>query len=196
MIKILAAVSIGLGAFITLANWYAIYSAHRSGRSESPAPLLGGLLLVVGLLGFPETRPYAWLGVIADPGLFLPILAIPALIWDLWSTSKINLVHRFVSNSGGRHDDIRLLKRGKFTIESKHDPPVPCNEHGALALSHGFVGVWREDPSGFVLERYRDNRILRIVQADGVYRTREENYPQNEVFPADRLDSLELKKVE
>ena len=107
----------------------------------------------------------------------------------------MNLVHRLVSDSGGRHDDIRLFKRGKFTIKREHDPPVPCNEYGALTVSQGFVGVWREESRGFVLEGYGGDRILRIINADGVYRTREENYPEAQEFPVDRLDSLELKKV-
>ena len=195
MIRILATIAISLGAFIALFNWYTIYESYRTGRHVSPAPLLGGLLLVLGLIGFPETRAYAWLGVVADYGTLVLIFAVPALIWDAWSTSSINLVHRLVSDSGGRHDDIRLFKRGNFTMKREHDPPVPCNEHGALTVSQGFVGVWREESQGFVLEGYRGDRILRILNAGGVYRTREENYPEDQEFPVDRLDSLELKKV-
>lgn len=195
MTSILATIAIALGALIALFNWYSIYASHKSGHHVSPAPLLGGFLLVLGLVGFPETRAYAWLGIVADYGTILVIFAVPALIWEVWSTSSMNLVHRLVADSGGRHDDIRLFKRGKFTIKSEHDPPVPCNEHGALAVSRGFVGVWRKESRGFVLEGYGGDRILRIIHADGVYRTREENYPEDQAFPVDRLDSLQLKKM-
>ena len=195
MIGILAIIAISLGALIALSNWYGIYTSHRTGRHVPPAPLLGGLLLVLGLIGFPETRPYAWLGIVADYGTVALVFAVPVLIWDAWSTSSVNLVHRLVSHSAGRHDDIRLFKRGKFTIRTEHDPPVPCNEYDALAVSRGFVGVWREESRGFVLEGYEGDRILRIFHADGVYRTSEENYPADRDFPVDRLDSLELEKV-
>jgi hypothetical protein len=195
MISILATISISLGALIALSNWYCIYASHRTGRHVPPAPLLGGLLLVLGLVGFPETRAYAWLGIVADYGTVILIFAVPVLIWDAWSTSSMNLVHRLVGDSGGRRDHIRLLKQGKFTIRTEHDPPVPCNEHGALAVSRGFVGVWREESRGFVLEGYGGDRILWILPAEGVNRTREENYPEEQEFPVDRLDSLELKKV-
>ena len=185
MITILATIAIGLGALIALLNWYSIYASHRNGRHVSPAPLLGGLLLVLGLVGFPETRAYAWLGIVADYGTIILIFAVPVLIREAWSTSSTNLVHRLVSDSGGRHDDIRLFKRGKFTIKTEHDPPVPCNEYGALAVSRGFVGVWRKESRGFVLEGYEGDRILRILRADGVYRTSEENYPEDQAFPVD-----------
>ena len=195
MIRILAAVAIALGALIALFNWYSIYASHKTGRHVSPAPLLGGLLLVLGLLGLRETRAYAWLGVVADYGTLVLIIAVPTMIWEAWSTSSINLVHRFLSDADGRRDDIRLFKRGKFTINSEHNPPVPCNTHGALAVSRGFVGTWREESQGFVLEGYGENRVLRMHNAGGGYRTTEENYPEDREFPVDRLDSLELKKL-
>ena len=195
MIIIVSAVAITLGAFIALFNWYSIYASQRAGRYVSPTPLLGGLLLVLGLHGYLEIRIYAWLGILADYGTIILIIALPAMIRDAWSTSFANLVHRFVSDSGYRHDDIRLFKRGKFTIRSEHEPPVPCNEHGALVVSSGFVGTWREESQGFILEGYGENRVLRIRNDDGQYRACEDNYPEDREFPVDRFDSLKLKKL-
>jgi len=195
MTSILASIATGVGALIVLFNWYSLYASHRSGRNVSPAPLLGGLLLFLGLFNFPETRAYAWLAIVADYGTLIMVSAVPLLIRDAWSTCSFNLVHRFVSNTDGRQDDIRLFKRGKFTIRREHSPPVTCNEHGALSVSQGFVGVWHEEDRGFVLGGYGGDRILRILRTNGCFRTREEHYPENRKFPIDRLDALDLKKV-
>jgi hypothetical protein len=196
MIGILSVIAIVLGALIALFNWSSIFASKKAGRRVSPVLLIGGVLLVLGLLGLEATRAYAWVGVVADFGTLIFLLAIPAIMWDSWSTSSVNLVHRFLSDAGGRRDDICLFKRGKFTISSEHHPPVPVNRQGAMGVGRGFVGTWREEPEGFVLERYGENRVLRIRHVDGVYRTTEQNYPQDREFPVDRLDALELKKLQ
>lgn len=195
MIKVAIALSIGVGALITLSNWYSLYLKLTTERDVSYAPLLGGLLLVLGLVGMPETRPYAWLGVVADYGTIGFILALPHLVREAWSTSSINLVHRFVSDGGGRLDDFHLFKRGQFTIKMEHQPPIPCNEYGALIATQGLCGSWRSDAQGFVLEGYDRGRVLRVIESGDVYKTKEENYPDDKKFQVDRLDSLELRKV-
>ncbi len=141
-----------LGGYIAAMNWYSICASHRSHRNVSPVPLFGALLLVLGLLGFEQTKPYAWVGVLADYGTLALFIALPMLAWESWTTSRFNLLHRFLSDAGGRRDDIRLFKRGRFTIKTEYDPPVPCNEHGALAVSQGRVGTWRRDGDSFCLE--------------------------------------------
>jgi len=195
MTAILATVSIAIGGLIAAFNWYSIYATLRAGRHVSPVPLLGGLLLVLGLLWFPQTRPYAWLGVMADYGTLIAIIGVPAIIWEAWSTCPASLLHRFVSEGDGRRDDIRLFKRSKFTIRTEFDPPVPCDARGALAASLGHVGTWREDPDGFILEGYAGSRALQIRRDEGHYSTTEVNCPDNQEFQADRLDALKLNKV-
>jgi len=195
MIPIIAVISLVLGALIALFNWYSILASYRSGRHVSPVPILGGGLLFLGLFGAPETRAYAWGGIVSDYGTIFLIVAIPAMIREAWSTCSVNLAHRFVSEFGGRHDDIRLFKQGKFTIRSEHNPPVTCNKYGALAKTLGFVGTWREESPGFVLEGYRESRILQILESNGNYATREQNYPGDLEFPVDRLDSMKLIKL-
>ena len=195
IVKALAVIAIFLGAFIALFNWAFLLISWRTGRHISPAPLLGAILLGLGLLAFPETRPFAWVAILVDYGTLALILAIPTLLGELRSTSSINLVHRFVSDSRGHHDDIRLFKNGGFTIERQHDPPVECNEHGALSVSQSFVGSWREEGAGFLLDGYDGDRALWILNQGGVYRTREENYPPDRKYPVDRLDSLSLQKM-
>ncbi len=191
----IAVISLVLGSLIALSNWYSIYASRRTGRFVSAVPVLGATLLVIGLLGFPETRAYAWVGIIADYGTIILIVAAPRMIWEAWATCSRNVVHRFVSDSNGRRDDIRLFERGWFTIRSEHNPPVPCNDHGAMIASSGFVGTWRKQSGGFVLDGYAENRVLQITKFDGHYETREQGYPEDRAFPVDRFDSLELIKL-
>lgn len=195
MIKILAGASIALGGSIAVLNWYSIYASHKSERDVTAVPLLGAFFLVVGLLGFEQSRPYAWLGILADYGTLIMFVAIPMLARDSWTTSRLNLLHRFLSDANGRRDDIKLFKRGKFTIKTDYDPPVPSNEHGALAVSQGRVGTWRTDGDTFCLEGYGEDRILRISNRNGELITEEENYPDGNQFQHDRMGGLTLKQL-
>jgi hypothetical protein len=151
MIKIFAGASLVLGGSIAAMNWYSIYVSYKSNRNVSPVPLLGAFFLVLGLLGFPQTRPLAWAGIVADYGTLALIRTLPMLVWDSWATSRFNLLHRFLSDANRRRDDIRLFKRGKFTIKTYYDPPVTSNEHGAFAVSQSRVGTWRPDGDSFCL---------------------------------------------
>ncbi|MEW6359630.1 MAG: hypothetical protein AB1696_25055 [Planctomycetota bacterium] len=195
MIQILAAVALILGAFLAGLNWYSILASRRQGRFVSPIPILGGGLLVLGLLGFERTRPYAALGILADYGTLGLFLAMPVILWEAWCTSSANLVHRFVSDRDGRRDDIRLFRRGRLAIDTRYDPPAQSNAQGALAVSRGFVGRWRAEGDGFVLEGYHEGRILRIREADGGYITTETGGPSDPEFDVYRLDGLRLEKV-
>lgn len=194
IIKVLASISLLLGCYIAALNWYSIYASQRSNRHVSPVPFFGGILLVVGFLGFDLTAPYAWLGVILDYGTVSIFLVLPYLLWESWTTSRFNLLHRFVSVSKRRKDDIRLYKRGKFTIRTEYEPGIPCNDHGALAASIGRVGRWTKESDSYSLEGYGEDRILRILRSDGMFVTEEENYPDSNKYQHDRMDGLELKK--
>jgi len=195
MIKVLAGISLAVGGYIAVMNWYSIYASHKAGRNVSAIPLVGAWFIVLGLHGFQQTKPYAWAGILVDYGTLALILAIPALAWESWTISRINLLHRFLSDSNGRRDDIRLFKRGKFTIKTEYNPPVPCNTHGALAMSLSRVGTWTNDCDAFCLSGYGEDRTMKIMQKDGLFITVEMNYPDSNEFKHDRLGGLTLKKV-
>lgn len=195
MIKILSAASLVLGSYIAVLNWYSLYASHKSNRNVSPVPIFGAFFLVLGSLGFQHTKPYAWVGILADYGTLTLILATPKLVWDSWTTSRMNLLHRFLSDANGRRDDIRLFKRGKFTIKTEYDSPVSCNEQGAHAVSQGRVGTWREDGDSFCLEGYGEDRVTRIKKQDGGFVTEEENYRESNEFQYDRLGGLKLTQL-
>lgn len=67
-IPILAAIALLVGLFLAAFNWITFdFSAPDKG--VSPVPVFGGLLLVLGLLGFEQTRWFAWAGLVIDyPG--------------------------------------------------------------------------------------------------------------------------------
>jgi hypothetical protein len=195
MIKILAVASLALGGYITVMNWYSIYASRRSDRNISPVPLVGAFFLVLGLLGFQQTKPYALAGILADYGTLALIGALPMLARESWTTSRFHLLHRFLSDAAGRRDDIRLFKRGIFTIKTDYNPPIPSNEHGALAVSLGRVGTWRAEGDNFCLEGYGDERMMRIKEQDGRFVTEEESYPDSNEYQHDRMGGLTLKQL-
>jgi hypothetical protein len=195
VLSIFAGLALTLGGLIALFNWYSVYASYKSGRHVSPVLLLGGFLMFAGLLLLPKVPWYAWLAIAADYGTIVFALAIPSLIRQSWDTSDRQVVHEFAGESNGRRDNVRLFKNGKFAITLDYHPPVPCNRMGATASSQGIVGSWREEAGDFVLEKYREQRVLRIHAAHGVYRTEEAHYPDEREFPIDRLDALTLTKL-
>ena len=175
MIKVLAGLSLAFGGYIAGMNWYSIYASHKAGRNVSSIPLVGAWFIVLGLCGFQQTKPYAWAGILVDYGTLTLMLAIPSLARESWTISRIKLLHRFLSVSNGRRDDIRLFKRGKFTIKTEYNPPVPCNTHGALAVSQGRTGTWTTDRNAFCLSGYGEDRTMKILPKDGLFITWKEN---------------------
>ncbi|MDH3596517.1 MAG: hypothetical protein OEU09_14285 [Rhodospirillales bacterium] len=195
MIALLATIALALGGLLAAINWGCMYASYKSGGHVSPIPLLGALFLVLGLLGFERTRAFAWLGIVADYGTIVFIAALPTMLWEAWTICSINLVHRFVSEAGGRRDDIRLFKRDKCTIRTDYDPPKPYDEHGTLALSESRFGTWRRDSDEFVLEGYCEDRVLKIRKRAGEFRSEELNYPGDQMYQTGRLDRLTLKRI-
>lgn len=195
IIKILAAIALVIGGLLIISNGYSIYASRKSGRYVSPVPLIAALFLGVGLFGFEQTRPYAWVGIVIDYGTIILIFAIPKLLWESWMLSSFNLVHRFSSETDERRDDIKLFKRRKFTINTKYDPPVPSDEHGTLAVSKGRTGTWRQEGEVYLLEGYEKDYVLKILKDHDQFKSEEENYPKNREFQYDRLGNLKLKQL-
>jgi len=117
------------------------------------------------------------------------------IVREEWATSRINLMHRFLSDAHGRRDDIQLFKRGKFTIKTVYDPPVACNAHGVPIMSQGRVGTWRVDGDSYCLEGYGEDRMTRITKLGDGFITEEENYPNSNKFQHDRMGGLTLKQL-
>ena len=80
---IISAVCILSGAAIAIGNWAGVYKAAvKKEKTGSWIPLIGGILLLIGLLLFPHdlTKKLCWIGLIADwgciPGIVYSVAAV------------------------------------------------------------------------------------------------------------------------
>jgi hypothetical protein len=192
--KIIAVVAIGLGAAVSVGNWLTVYSSRTEKRFVSAVPLVGAALLAYGLYHFPATRRFAWVGIIADYGTLVLILSVPRLINEAWSTNRVNLVRSFVSRKSGFVIKIRLFKKGAFTIRATFNPPAPCNPHGALIESFGFVGKWKQEGAEFILSGYAEDRMLCLRPEGARFLSQETGYPEDSEYPYDSLTMLTFEQ--
>lgn len=77
-------VAVGLllafGSLCSLGNWWVVYSNKFRGTSSSFVPLVGGLILLIGLLRAPsQTLHYLAVAV--------PLLDVSILVWLFWGLS-------------------------------------------------------------------------------------------------------------
>ena len=194
ILGILAVIAIVLGAILCAGNWYACYESYKSKRFVSSIPFFGAILLGIGCCYFPATRPFAWLSIIVDYGTLTIVLSLPHTVRNEWSTGNMNLVYWFSSTDQGRNVDIKLFKRGIFIAQVVFNPPVVCNEHGALIKSFGLKGSWEAVNKGFTLTGYSGGREAEIKELDVGYSLKEHNYPSDKKHKYDSLHSPALKK--
>lgn len=185
---------IAFGGLMCLLNWGTAFASWRSKRFVSAVPLVGALLLGAGLVLLPETRPFAWLALIADYGTLVLIVALPWIAHEFWSTSRINLLHSFTTNAKERAVSINLFRRQIAVISAEFDPPIPCDDHDARVQSFGLVGKWSSTESGFSISGYASDRQLVISKQEGAYATTELNYPDHKKYKYDCLDGLVVQE--
>src|SRR5262245_50700968 len=99
------------GGLMCLLNWGTLVASLRSKRFVSAVPLVGALPLGAGLALLPASRPYAWLALVADYGTLVLIISLPRIAHEFWSTSRINLMHRFTTAGKDRSITIKLFRR-------------------------------------------------------------------------------------
>jgi hypothetical protein len=191
---IVAFALIAFGGLMCLLNWGALVASWRSKRFVSAVPLVGALPLGAGLLLLPETRPFAWLALIADYGTLILIIALPWIAYEFWSTSRINLLHSFTTNAKEHAVAIKLFRRQIAVISAEFDPPIPCDDHDARIQSFGLVGKWSLTESGFSISGYALDRQLLVSKQDGAYATIELNYPSDKKYKYDCLDGLVVQE--
>lgn len=64
--SITAIAALILGAALCIMNWLTLFFSWKEKRFISAVPVMGAALLGFGLLYFPATRPFAWVGIIVD----------------------------------------------------------------------------------------------------------------------------------
>ena len=190
----IAYVLIAVGALFSLINWGTLLASWRSKRFVSAIPFLGALPLGCGLAIIPETRPYAWLALVADYSVLVAFIALPRIVYELWSTSSINLLHNFTNTGSDRVIAIKLFRRHVAVISAQFRLSVPCDDHGSRVQSLGMVGRWSSIESGFLIDGYGSDRHLLISLENGTYSTVEVNYPSDKKYRYDCLDGLIVQK--
>lgn len=155
-----AAILLTLGGLLSLANWGTVLWSRRSRRFQSPVPLLGAAMLGAGMLLLPAARPYAWSALLLDYGTLAVLLAAPKLGRELWSTSRVNLLHEYVSETDRETVHLRLFRRGVFTLRlNLHRPPGECG-----LVSTGMIGTWQREGARLTLRTEHEEAVWEVVR--------------------------------
>ena len=188
--QLLAGTALGLGLLLSLFNWASIF-VSRPEKNVSPIPLLGGILLAVGFLGFELTRPYWWLAAIIDFGTLMAFLALPWFIYEMWAHSERNAKHVFASVVGDRTVEIKLFKNEDAGIKISFDPPRPYGDRGNRAVSCGYLGTWNQHNDQFRITGYAGGRQLTIQPSAAGYVLAEAGPAGPSIYS---LDGLQLER--
>lgn len=184
---------IALGVVFSLMNWSYVVLSWVKKRHVSLVPLVGAIPLGCGLVLLPQTRPFAWLALVADCGTLGILLGMPFIVREIWSTSRFNLLHSFASSASGRQVSIKLFRRHVAVISVKFDPPIRCVERDSYVQSFGMVGNWSLTESGYQIDGYGADRQLRMSLTEGGYLTEELNYPKEKGRDFDSLGGIKLE---
>lgn len=185
---------IALGSVLALLNWYSLIASLCGDRFVSAVPLIGAFLLGSGMILLPQTRPFAWIALIADYGTLVFLIALPRIVAAIWSTCRFNLLHSFDLDEPGRHFTIKLFRRHIALISAQFDPFLPCNDDGACIGSFGWGGKWHVIENGYSIHGYCAERQLLLMSTNGNYSTTELHYPAENKYDYDSLDDLTFKK--
>jgi hypothetical protein len=190
-----ATMLIGIGAFLSVANWLCLLSSLYRRRFVSavcPAP---SILTTIGLALLDSTRPYWWVGLFTDYTLFGVLAATPRLIVGAWRLSSFTRQQLLVADDGPRHFVLSLHRHGHFLLRATFDPGVRCDEHGAFISTFGAPGRWEATSDGQLrLWSYRDARELTLQPVSSGYVASESHYPNDVLFPYDRLTGLQFHR--
>ena len=176
---ILGVLFIVVGGCFCLLNWVMLLKTLREKRFHSVVPIVGALLLAVGLRYFEVTKPYALLAILADYGTLVSILSIPHLARTFWDVSRFNLLRTFMAESKKGVWQLNLYKKGIFVIRAKLNPPEPADKPPCLS-SFGYHGKWRQSDSVIELSEFSGDRVVRLTIANGQYVSTELNFPTDQ----------------
>jgi len=179
------------GIYVCVANLYYFVSSIR-GRHRSLVPILGAVLVLVGLLLRPETRSWAWVAPFVDLGTVFLILSLPSHLRRADAVARRRLLRRFTGERRATSYDLRLYDSGIFVLEVRADPPQECRAHSYRHAGRGFTGSWSEDEGDLRLDGYADERSLIIRKHDGAYVTEESAFVPVKGCSWESLDSLKL----
>jgi len=73
---VVGCVLIALGGFIIAGNWVVLVKRVRGQTSPSSIPLLGAVLVGIGLRNISALSPYFWVAILIDPATILMVLGL------------------------------------------------------------------------------------------------------------------------
>jgi hypothetical protein len=111
------------------------------------------------MLLMPATRPFAWAGVLLDPGTFLFVRALPRIASELWSTSRFNLLQEYTGRLGIKTVHLRLFRKHIFTLEQNFQ-----REYGLASI--GRIGEWKQEINHILLHMGAESAVFEL-SSDG-----------------------------
>lgn len=140
------------GAFWSAMNWLMLFLTYRTGRFHSKVPFVGGVPLAAGMLFFPSTRPFAWSGLILDPGTIVGLRQLPWLISQIWRTSRINLLEEYGGQNESKKVSLRLYRN-----------QVLCMDLDLEKFGVREIGLWHWETDRLHCELSREHVTFEIL---------------------------------
>ena len=158
-IQAIALTLMALGGLFAALNWLYLYLTWYTGRFHSSIPLIGGVLLCVGMLLIPATRPYAWAAVLLDFGTITFVFGLPYLVGEFWSTNRFNLLQEYTGRLGIKTVHLRLFRKHIFTLKQNFQ-----RECGLASV--GTIGEWKQEMSHLLLRMGAESAVFEL-SSDG-----------------------------
>ncbi len=177
-------------------NWACLLASWFSKRHVSPVFPAPSLLTALGLALLEPTRPYWWAGLLTDYTFFGLVITAPALLAEVWHTSRFTRMQLVRAEDPPRRFELSLHRGGHFWLRATFEPPTPCNPRGGRINSYGAVGHRRAEPDGRLrLWGYGEQRELTLERTEDGYLSREEHYPEAAEFPYDSLAGVRFRSA-
>lgn len=182
-----------LGGIVALSNWYTPIASFRSKRNVSMVPLVGAALLGTGIYVITSSIWWSLLAIFLDLGTLVFVLVLPNIIYDVWATSRYNLVHEFHSAQQFRNVSLRLYRNNTACFKLSIDKESVPSGYSLGSVIIGLVGKWEPCSDGFRIYNYGDGRELLLTASGETFNCIESDL-SNSSSADSRMDGLEFVK--
>lgn len=148
-----------LFALIAMVNAISVLtSTHK--RHRSVVPMVGLVLFVVAMMGWPNPPIWAWLLVFFDLGTLMFVLSLPSFIVDGWQTSRFCCYAVFTN-------DQETLTLYRHNAHQSFRWDWTADELPTLGVV-SFSGDWRQMGDEFLFYANINQPYFKAVLQDGV----------------------------
>jgi hypothetical protein len=179
------------GGLICLMNGVSLYLSWRKKRFHSVIPLVGAVLLTIGLWRFDATRRFALFAFLGDWGTLVLLYSLPSLIAQFWPICRVNRL-KVIAGQGERAEYVlTLFRKGIFWIDIKYRRPSDWNGRMPFLTGSALRGNWTKEGNTILLSGYSGQRkAILEKQNDGRHIAREMGLPAGEKPPHNTLDGV------